>query len=84
MSCSKTDVLVQHYFVLDGEERHCAAAFSWRLKEHLEDLWGESEFIPGLSRLEERLKKDNSNTHDPWLTLLWCALKFGLRSKARR
>lgn len=56
VSCSKTDqeVLVQHYFVLDGEEHHCAAPFSWLLKLHLECLWEESEFIPGLSCLEER------------------------------
>lgn len=55
-SCSETDqeVLVQHYFVLDGEEHHCAAPFSWLLTLHLEHLWEESEFVPGLSHLDER------------------------------
>lgn len=49
--CSEVDqeVLVQHYFVLDGVEDHCAAPFSWLVTFHLESLWEESEFIPGLS-----------------------------------
>lgn len=52
--CSEADqeVLVEHYFVLDGEEHHCAAPFSWLVTLHLESLWEESEFIPGLSCLE--------------------------------
>lgn len=43
------EVLVEHYFVLDGEEHHCAAPFSWLVTLHLESLWEESEFIPGFS-----------------------------------
>lgn len=46
------EVLVEHRFVLDGEEHRCAAPFSWLLTLHLESLWEESEFIPGLSCLE--------------------------------
>lgn len=40
---------MQHYFMLDGEEQPCAAAFSWLFRQHLESLWDESEFMPGLS-----------------------------------
>ncbi|CAJ1081416.1 E3 ubiquitin-protein ligase rnf213-beta [Xyrichtys novacula] len=43
---SDQEVLVQHYFMLDGEEQPCAAAFSWLLRVHLESLWEESEFMP--------------------------------------
>lgn len=52
--CSEADqeVPVEHYFVLDDEEHHCAAPFSWLVTQHLESLWEESEFIPGLSCLE--------------------------------
>lgn len=45
---SDQEVLVQHYFMLDGEEQPCAAAFSWLIRMHLESLWEESEFMPGL------------------------------------
>ena len=45
---SDQEVLVQHYFMLDGEEQPCAAAFSWIIRTHLESLWEESEFVPGL------------------------------------
>lgn len=50
MLLSETDqeVLVQHYFMLDGEEQPCAAAFSWLIAQQLESLWEESEFMPGL------------------------------------
>lgn len=47
--CSEAD---QEVLVLDGEEHHCAAPFSWLVTLHLESLWEESEFIPGLSRLQ--------------------------------
>lgn len=52
--CSEADqeVLVEQYFVLDGEEHPCAAPFSWLVTLHLESLWEETEFIPGLSRLK--------------------------------
>ncbi|XP_069374050.1 E3 ubiquitin-protein ligase rnf213-beta isoform X2 [Paralichthys olivaceus] len=40
------EVLVQHYFLLDGEEQPCSAPFSWLITMHLESLWGESEFMP--------------------------------------
>ncbi|XP_019133291.1 E3 ubiquitin-protein ligase rnf213-beta isoform X3 [Larimichthys crocea] len=43
---SDQEVLVHHYFMLDGEEQPCAAAFSWLVRRHLESLWEESEFIP--------------------------------------
>ncbi|KAK9530838.1 hypothetical protein VZT92_012317 [Zoarces viviparus] len=43
---SDQEVRVHHYFMLDGEERSCAAPFSWLLRIHLEGLWEESEFIP--------------------------------------
>ncbi|XP_073346346.1 E3 ubiquitin-protein ligase rnf213-beta [Pagrus major] len=43
---SDQEVLVQHYFMLDGEEQPCAAAFSWLIRQHLESLWEESEFMP--------------------------------------
>nr|XP_046232923.1 E3 ubiquitin-protein ligase rnf213-beta [Scatophagus argus]XP_046232924.1 E3 ubiquitin-protein ligase rnf213-beta [Scatophagus argus] len=43
---SDQEVLVQHYFMLDGEEQPCVAAFSWLIRMHLESLWEESEFIP--------------------------------------
>ncbi|XP_070782783.1 E3 ubiquitin-protein ligase rnf213-beta [Enoplosus armatus] len=43
---SDQEVLVQHYFMLDGEEQPCAAAFSWLIRMHLENLWEESEFMP--------------------------------------
>ncbi|KAM3592519.1 uncharacterized protein V6R79_020598 [Siganus canaliculatus] len=43
---SDLEVLVQHCFMLDGEEQPCAAAFSWLITEHLESLWEESEFMP--------------------------------------
>uniref|UniRef100_H3D2U7 Uncharacterized protein n=1 Tax=Tetraodon nigroviridis TaxID=99883 RepID=H3D2U7_TETNG len=36
----------QEVLVLDGEEHHCAAPFSWLVTLHLESLWEESEFIP--------------------------------------
>ncbi|XP_051273053.1 E3 ubiquitin-protein ligase rnf213-beta isoform X1 [Dicentrarchus labrax] len=45
-SDSDQEVLVQHYFMLDGEEQPCAAAFSWIITMHLEKLWEESEFTP--------------------------------------
>ncbi|KAM3838360.1 E3 ubiquitin-protein ligase rnf213-beta-like, partial [Diretmus argenteus] len=40
------EVLVQHFFVLDGEEQPCAAPFSWLIKMHLQSLWEEYEFTP--------------------------------------
>ncbi|XP_045924674.1 E3 ubiquitin-protein ligase rnf213-beta [Micropterus dolomieu] len=43
---SDQEVLVNHYFMLDGEEQPCAAAFSWLIQMHLESLWEESEFMP--------------------------------------
>ncbi|KAM6964707.1 E3 ubiquitin-protein ligase rnf213-beta [Tautogolabrus adspersus] len=43
---SDQEVLVQHYFMLDGEEHPCSAAFSWLIRNHLESLWEESEFMP--------------------------------------
>lgn len=43
---SDQEVLVQHYFMLDGEEQPCAAPFSWLIKMHLDSLWEESEFMP--------------------------------------
>ncbi|XP_060883843.1 E3 ubiquitin-protein ligase rnf213-beta [Labrus mixtus] len=43
---SDQEVLVQHYFMLDGEEHPCSAAFSWLFRNHLESLWEESEFMP--------------------------------------
>uniref|UniRef100_A0A3P9MJG3 RING-type E3 ubiquitin transferase n=1 Tax=Oryzias latipes TaxID=8090 RepID=A0A3P9MJG3_ORYLA len=42
---SDQEVLVQHYFMLDGEELPCLAPFSWLIRLHLESLWEESEFI---------------------------------------
>ncbi|KAM7381116.1 hypothetical protein PAMA_012108 [Pampus argenteus] len=45
-SVSDQEVLVQHYFMLDGEEQPSAAPFSWLVKMHLENLWEESEFMP--------------------------------------
>uniref|UniRef100_A0A3B5AHP7 RING-type E3 ubiquitin transferase n=1 Tax=Stegastes partitus TaxID=144197 RepID=A0A3B5AHP7_9TELE len=42
---SDQEVLVQHHFVLDGEEQSCSAPFSWLVRIHLESLWDESEFI---------------------------------------
>ncbi|KAM4524138.1 E3 ubiquitin-protein ligase rnf213-beta isoform 2-T2 [Odontesthes bonariensis] len=43
---SDQEVLVQHLFVLDGEEQPCLAPFSWLIRAHLESLWEESEFMP--------------------------------------
>ncbi|XP_008298790.1 E3 ubiquitin-protein ligase rnf213-beta [Stegastes partitus] len=43
---SDQEVLVQHHFVLDGEEQSCSAPFSWLVRIHLESLWDESEFMP--------------------------------------
>ncbi|KAI9537485.1 hypothetical protein NQZ68_025342 [Dissostichus eleginoides] len=43
---SDQEVLVHHFFLLDGEEKPCAAPFSWRIRMHLESLWEESEFMP--------------------------------------
>ncbi|KAG8008845.1 hypothetical protein GBF38_010486 [Nibea albiflora] len=43
---SDQEVLVHDYFILDGEEQPCAAAFSWLVRRHLESLWEESEFMP--------------------------------------
>ncbi|KAK2820122.1 hypothetical protein Q5P01_023081 [Channa striata] len=43
---SDQEVLVQHYFTVDGERKCCAAPFSWLIKMHLESLWEESEFLP--------------------------------------
>ncbi|XP_071387268.1 E3 ubiquitin-protein ligase rnf213-beta-like [Centroberyx affinis] len=40
------EVLVQHFFMLDGEGQSCAAPFSWLIRMHLQSLWEESEFIP--------------------------------------
>ncbi|XP_044192717.1 E3 ubiquitin-protein ligase rnf213-beta isoform X2 [Thunnus albacares] len=45
-SVSDQEVLVQHYFMLDGEEQPSAAPFSWLIKMHLESVWEESEFMP--------------------------------------
>lgn len=44
---SDQEVLVQHHFMLDGEEQPCSAPFSWLVSMHLETLWEESEFMPG-------------------------------------
>ncbi|XP_049419183.1 E3 ubiquitin-protein ligase rnf213-beta isoform X2 [Epinephelus fuscoguttatus] len=43
---SDQEVLVHHYFMLDGVEQPCAAPFSWLITMHLESLWEESEFMP--------------------------------------
>ncbi|XP_053269183.1 E3 ubiquitin-protein ligase rnf213-beta isoform X1 [Pleuronectes platessa] len=43
---SDQEVLVQHFFMLDGEEQPCSAPFSWIITMHLESLWAESEFLP--------------------------------------
>ncbi|XP_023274609.1 E3 ubiquitin-protein ligase rnf213-beta-like [Seriola lalandi dorsalis] len=43
---SDQEVLVKHYFMLDGEEQSCSAPFSWLITMHLESLWEESEFMP--------------------------------------
>ncbi|XP_033975098.1 E3 ubiquitin-protein ligase rnf213-beta isoform X3 [Trematomus bernacchii] len=43
---SDQEVLVHHFFLLDGEEKPCAAPFSWCIRMHLESLWEESEFMP--------------------------------------
>ncbi|XP_069016032.1 E3 ubiquitin-protein ligase rnf213-beta [Embiotoca jacksoni] len=43
---SDQEVLVQHYFLLDGEEQRCSAPFSWLITMHLGSLWEESEFMP--------------------------------------
>ncbi|XP_060951524.1 E3 ubiquitin-protein ligase rnf213-beta [Limanda limanda] len=43
---SDQEVLVQHFFTLDGEEQPCSAPFSWIITMHLESLWAESEFLP--------------------------------------
>ena len=52
---SDQEVLVQHYFMVDGEDQPCSAPFSWLITMHLESLWGESEFLPGLdSKLMNR------------------------------
>lgn len=40
---------MQHYFLLDGEHQGCAAPFSWLLRLHLENLWEQSAFMPGLT-----------------------------------
>ncbi|XP_068161093.1 E3 ubiquitin-protein ligase rnf213-beta isoform X2 [Antennarius striatus] len=46
LSTSDQEVLVQHYFILDGEEQPCAAAFSWLIRMQLNNLWEESELMP--------------------------------------
>ncbi|XP_037836891.1 E3 ubiquitin-protein ligase rnf213-beta isoform X2 [Kryptolebias marmoratus] len=43
---SDREVLVQHYFRLDGEEQPCSAPFSWIVRTNLESLWEETEFMP--------------------------------------
>ncbi|XP_029943449.1 E3 ubiquitin-protein ligase rnf213-beta [Salarias fasciatus] len=43
---SEQEVLVQHRFLLDGEEQPCSAPFSWLVRMHLEALWEESQFTP--------------------------------------
>ncbi|XP_071319372.1 E3 ubiquitin-protein ligase rnf213-beta isoform X2 [Trachinotus anak] len=43
---SDQELLVQHCFMLDGEEQPCSAPFSWLITMHLESLWEESEFMP--------------------------------------
>ncbi|XP_054605449.2 E3 ubiquitin-protein ligase rnf213-beta isoform X2 [Nothobranchius furzeri] len=40
------EVLVQHCFMLDGEEQPISAPFSWLIRMNLENLWEESEFTP--------------------------------------
>ena len=54
VTCSKLEreVLVQGTMVLDGVEQPCAAPFSWLIKSYLQSLWDESEFIPGLLRID--------------------------------
>uniref|UniRef100_A0A3Q2ZEQ8 RING-type E3 ubiquitin transferase n=1 Tax=Kryptolebias marmoratus TaxID=37003 RepID=A0A3Q2ZEQ8_KRYMA len=42
---SDREVLVQHYFRLDGEEQPCSAPFSWIVRTNLESLWEETEFM---------------------------------------
>uniref|UniRef100_A0A3P8SYM7 RING-type E3 ubiquitin transferase n=1 Tax=Amphiprion percula TaxID=161767 RepID=A0A3P8SYM7_AMPPE len=49
------EVLVQHYFMLDGEEQSCSAPFSWLIRIHLESLWEESEFMPTKAGGTERI-----------------------------
>lgn len=46
---SDQEVLVHDYFMLDGEEQPCSAPFGWLVRMHLESLWEESEFMPGVS-----------------------------------
>lgn len=43
---SDQEVLVQNYFLLDGEGQPCAAPFSWIITMHLESQWEESELMP--------------------------------------
>uniref|UniRef100_UPI0037E7EAB2 E3 ubiquitin-protein ligase rnf213-beta n=1 Tax=Semicossyphus pulcher TaxID=241346 RepID=UPI0037E7EAB2 len=63
---SDQEVLVQHYFILDGEEQPCAAAFSWLIRMQLESLWEESEFLPvttedGTERIRQFVSTFNSS-----------------------
>ncbi|XP_056152727.1 E3 ubiquitin-protein ligase rnf213-beta [Lampris incognitus] len=55
VSMSDQEILVQHYFVLDGEGCSCAAPFSWLIEMHLQSLWDESEFIPA-TREDSKLR----------------------------
>uniref|UniRef100_A0A3P9BT85 RING-type E3 ubiquitin transferase n=1 Tax=Maylandia zebra TaxID=106582 RepID=A0A3P9BT85_9CICH len=52
---SDQEVLVQHHFMLDGEEQPCSAPFSWLVSMHLETLWEESEFMPTKEGGAERI-----------------------------
>ncbi|XP_040922673.1 E3 ubiquitin-protein ligase rnf213-beta isoform X2 [Toxotes jaculatrix] len=61
------EVLVQHYFMLDGEEQPCSAPFSWLIRRHLESLWEESEFMPvteedGTERIRQFVSTFNNSS----------------------
>ncbi|KAF7645355.1 hypothetical protein LDENG_00206190 [Lucifuga dentata] len=74
-SVSDQEVLVQHYFMLDGEEQPCSAPFSWLIKLHLDSLWEESEFTPvtkedGSERILQFVSSFNSSTLGSYLSEL--------------
>lgn len=66
-------MLVQYYFMLDGEEQPCAAPFSWLIRMHLESLWEESEFMPGMP-WSRRVKCTN-----PWTDHEVCMVRCGFK-----
>ncbi|XP_031417458.1 E3 ubiquitin-protein ligase rnf213-beta isoform X2 [Clupea harengus] len=46
-SVSEEEITVQSNMMLGRQERPCGAPFSWLIRSYYQELWEESEFVPG-------------------------------------